>query len=648
MPFNEFPFLRYILFFLLGVALYPFAGILAHSQWFVGCVSFFIAYSFFLFLDIRRKRAYYKWLLPLLAYGILVLSGITFSLLKDVKRDSQHLLFQGEVEGYLAEVREMDEPKARSTANRVRLLAVRKDSSFIPAKGEILIYHAGIDTLSPGDVYWIPGQPSLIAGPENPHEFDYSRFMARKQIYHRHFIREGMVKVGQRTTWDLATKVVFFRHALEGTIDSYVPQPQSKQIAKALLLGQKGTLEHEVSEAYTTAGAMHVLAVSGLHVGIIYGFFLLFWKPQQLTAYKRIPLLIIVIGVIWSYALITGMSPSVLRAATMFTLMGLAQMQARNPSIFNPLALSAMILVLYDPFIVFSVGFQLSYLALTGILLFQPVIVGWWTPKSKLVDYIWQITSVGLAAQLATFPLSVYYFHVFPTYFMLANVVVIPGAFAIMACGIPFLILSFLEPVALLMGTALGHLISWVNSVIFSVQYLPFSKMENLSFQWAEMLLTWGFISCIYLLILHRKKKVAYVGMVFALSLVGMRWWDFHIKQHATELVVYQVGKGKAVDYFSNGQLYFLIDGVSETDVSYKISPNRIQYGITDGKPLAWRQVDEDLYVFLPDKGAVRVPAQASELSAKMEYFQTGQWWGYDPRSGQEFPFGHALRYITK
>lgn len=648
MPFNEFPFLRYTLFFLLGVVLSPYAGMIDHSLWFVGCVVLFIVYSFYLFLDLRRKGSYFASVLPLLAYGILVLAGISFSLLKDVTKDSQHLLFQGEIEGYLAEVREIDEQKARSVANRVRLIAVRKDSLFTPAKGEILVYHSGKEMLSPGDVLWIPGRPDLIAGPENPHEFDYARFMARKQIYHRQFIREGMVRVGMRTSLDLATNVVFLRYELEKTIDRYVGQSQSKQIAKALLLGQKGSLEHEVSEAYATAGAMHILAVSGLHVGIIYGFFLLFWKPQQLPVRKRIPLLLLVIGIIWSYALITGMSPSVLRAATMFTLMGLAQMRSRNPSIFNPLALSAMVLVLYDPFIIFSVGFQLSYLALLGILLFQPVIVSWLVPESKVVNYIWQITSVGIAAQLATFPLSVHYFHVFPTYFMLANVVAIPGAFAIMACGIPFLIFSFIEPLAIFLGTCLGHLISVVNTLIFSVQYLPFSKMGNLSFHWTEMLLTWGFISCIYLLIQSRNKKIAYVVMLFAFSLVGVRWWDFYIKQDSSELVVYNVGKGKALDYFFEGQLYILSDGISETDVSYKISPNRIQQGITVGKPLAWRQVGDDLYVYLPNKRTVRLPDQPGELSAKMEYFHTGKWWEYDSESGQDFPFGHALRYITK
>lgn len=648
MPFNEFPFLRYILFFLLGVALYPFAGILDHSHWFVGCVVFFIAYSFYLFLDIRKKGAYYKWLLPMLAYSILVLSGITFSLLKDVTNDSKHLLFQGEIEGYLAEVKEIDVPKARSVANRVGLIAVRKGDKFIAAKGDVLLYHTGVDSLSPGEVYWIPGQPDLLEDPQYPQEFNYAQFMARQQIFHRQFVREGMLQVGERTARNLSTTVILIRHALEGTIDKHVYGPQSKQIAKALLLGQKGSLEHEVSEAYVTAGAMHVLAVSGLHVGIIYGFFFLFWKPNQLSPHKRIPLLMVVIGIIWCYALITGMSPSVLRAATMFSLMGLAQMQSRNPSIYNPLALSALILVLYDPFIVFSVGFQLSYIALLGILLFQPVIVSWWTPKNKLVDYIWQITSVGIAAQLATFPLSIHYFHVFPTYFMVANVIAIPGAFAIMACGIPFLVLSFIEPIAQLMGVMLDYLISWVNTLIFSVQYLPFSRMENLSFRWIEMLLIWGFIWCVYILISGRKRKMAYLCAVLAVFIVGMRWWDFQVKQQTNELVVYKIGKGTAVDYFYKGQLYFLKDGVSDLDVSYKISPNRIQYGMSAGKPLAWKRVDAGLLIYLPDSSTVRLSSPPEKVRAKTEYFHAGKWHHYDSLTSHELPSEYALRYFAK
>jgi competence protein ComEC len=392
---------------------------------------------------------------------------------------------------------------------------------------------------------------------------------------------------------------------------------------------------------------MHVLAVSGLHVGIIYGFFFLFWKPQKMTVRKRIPLLLLVIGIIWSYALITGMSPSVLRAATMFSLIALAQMQSKSPSIFNPLALSALILLLYDPFIVFSVGFQLSYVALLGILLFQPLIVSWWTPENRLLDYIWQISSVGIAAQLATFPLSVHYFHVFPTYFLLANIVAIPGAFAIMAFGIPFLLLSPFEPVAEILGLGLSQLINTVNTLIFSVQFLPLSRLENLRFSGIEMLLVWAGICCLFLLIVQRKKRFAYLAVLPALALVVIRWWDFYETMKIDELVIYKFDKGKAVDYFYKGQLYSLDDGISDADLGYKVTPYRVQKGMTTPKRLVWKYVEEDPLVFLPDGQLIRLPMSPQSPKHHMNYFHGGEWKQPAPPY-DAIPTHYALQYLAK
>src|SRR5690606_12449153 len=172
--------------------------------------------------------------------------------------------------------------------------------------------------------------------------------------------------------------VLQLRLNIQEKMDRHIPSPHSNQIAKALLLGQKNYLDKEVSDAYVTAGTMHVLAVPGLHVGIVYGFFFLFIKPYQLANKKRLLYLSGIILIIWIYALITGMSPSVLRAATMFTLVGLAQMKARSPSIYNSLALSALILMVFDPYIFYSVGFQLSYLAVLGIVLLHPKISELW------------------------------------------------------------------------------------------------------------------------------------------------------------------------------------------------------------------------------------------------------------------------------
>src|SRR5690606_10468190 len=293
--------------------------------------------------------------------------------------------------------------------------------------------------------------------------------------------------------------ILGLRINIQDRMDKYIHTPHSNQIAKALLLGQNKHLDKEVSEAYVTAGTMHVLAVSGLHVGIVYGFFFLFIKPYQLANKKRILYLSGIILIIWIYALITGMSPSVLRAATMFTLVGLAQMKARSPSIYNSLALSALILMVFDPYIAYSVGFRLSCLVVLGIVLLQPKISELSQPPNKTSKYFWALASVGIAAQLATFPISVHYFHVFPTYFMFSNLVAIPGAFLIMTFGIPFMLLSFIEPLAQILGKIVDVVIAVENWIIFSFQKLPASRVEFISLTPLEMVLVWALIISIYL-----------------------------------------------------------------------------------------------------------------------------------------------------
>src|SRR5690606_22024170 len=425
---------------------------------------------------------------------------------------------------------------------------------------KVIIYHKLTEKLQPGELVYIIGHPDPVAAPTNPFEFDYQRFLATRQIFHTHFVNAGVIRIGKISQQPLNDLVLKIRASFMERIDRYIPSPHSNQIAKALLLGQKQDLDEEVSEAYITAGTMHVLAVSGLHVGIIYGFFFLFLKPHRLAGKTRVLYLSLVILIIWLYALITGMSPSVLRAATMFTLMGLAQMKSRRPSIINALALSALILMVFDPYIVYSVGFQLSYMAVFGIVLLQPKITKLWRPKRKISRYFWDITSVGIAAQLATFPISVHYFHVFPTYFMLSNLIAIPGAFLIMSFGIPFMLLSSVEPIARILGKIVDHLIIAENWVMFSFQDLPLARITHIHLPPLEMILVWSLIISLYMLSVKNRRKYAYLSLFLFCGLIVSNWATWWKDYGRNELYIYHVGKEVAVDHFYRGKLYSRID----------------------------------------------------------------------------------------
>lgn len=640
MKFSEYPFIRYILFFILGMLLYPCGSFLGLLEIATLIFILFAVYLFFLVANPRKHPFRFKVVFPILAYGLLISMGFLFTFLRDDTNDPAHLLHHGRIEGYLGVVDDLDQQKPNTFANRVLVSAVMKDNSYLPATGEVIIYHKLTENLNPGDVVWIQGTPATIPPPKNPNEFNYHRFLANQQIYHSHFVDDKIERLGKQNHSPINNWVLQLRSNVQDQMDQYIPTPHSNQIAKALLLGQNKYLDKEVSEAYITAGTMHVLAVSGLHVGIVYGFFFLFLKPYQLPGHKRMLYLSFIILIIWIYALITGMSPSVLRAATMFTLMALAQMKARSPSIYNSLALSALILMVFDPYIFYSVGFQLSYMAVFGIVLLQPKIAELWKPDSKVIRYFWDITSVGIAAQLATFPISVHYFHVFPTYFMLSNLVAIPGAFLIMTFGIPFMLLSYVEPIGRILGQVVDILIRWENWVMFSFQELPAARIEHINLPPFEMVLVWSLIVSVYLLAGHSRRKYAYLSLFLFSCMVISNWVSVWKDSRRNELYIYHVGKETAVDHFYRGKLYSRVDALSPQDISYKVLPHRISKGHSRTRELKYLEEESKRSFFLPGGSFLQLNGQGFEVEApaikSVSQYQEGEWLAIDAFGNKE------------
>ena len=630
MKFSEYPFLRYVLFFILGIMLYPYANFL--GMWEITSLTFalFGTYLILSLVDRFQLAFRFKTLFPIMAYALLTSMGLMFTYLKDATNDPSHLMHHQKIEGYLGIVNDLDQKKPNTYANRILVTGVKKEGKYQPSTGEVIIYHKLPEPLLPGEMVWVYGNPSSIAPPKNPNEFDYRTFLRVQQIYHSHFVDDKIQRVGKIDHSPVNNFMLRLRASIQENMDRHIQTPYSNQIAKALLLGQKKHVEKEVSEAYVTAGTMHVLAVSGLHVGIVYGFFFLFIKPYRLPGHKRILYLSLLIMIIWMYALITGMSPSVMRAATMFTLMGLAQMKSRSPSIYNSLALSALILLVFDPFIIYSVGFQLSYLAVFGIVLLQPKIAGLWQPNNKVITYFWNIISVSIAAQLMTFPISVHYFHVFPTYFMISNLIAIPGAFLIMSVGIPFMLLYFVEPVANVLGKVVDFLIYIENSMMFNFQALPLARIEHINFAPLEMVLFWALVASIYLLSVTSKRKYAYLSLSLFMGLILSNWVALWKNHHRNELYIYQVGKELAVDHFYRGKLYSRIQEISPQDISYKVLPNRINKGHPQPLELKFLAEKRDTYLFLPGGYVLQSNGEGFELKGlsipSVSQYNEGEW----------------------
>jgi len=378
--------------------------------------------------------------------------------------------------------------------------------------------------LAYGDVVQVYTTPRAIPPPSNPQEFDYSGYMALQNIHGQCFVSKGAYTVlaNQPDNKILAASYQVREH-LRVKIKDLILEDEARAIALALLIGVKDYLSDDIKRAYASAGAIHVLAVSGLHVGILYLLLLLVLKPWE--KYKAGLWLISMTTVvaIWFYTFITGMSPSVLRAATMFTVFAISRALGRKNNGYNALGIAAFILLLYDPYLIYSVGFQLSFLAVGGIMYLQPCIYRWWIAPNAFLDKAWSITAVSLAAQMATFPLSVYYFNQFPTYFFISNFFVIPGASIIMIGGVLMILAEKAWSLAGgIVGMILTGVIQLMNFLVKSVEQIPGSLVTWLYIEGNEVLLTYGILILIFLGIHQRSSFYLNIGLSCLLILFGL------------------------------------------------------------------------------------------------------------------------------
>lgn len=403
MRFADFPFLRYLPFLIFGVLLsHEGLEIPLSVPFALGAICWGL-YAYFIF----RKESPPGLIPAFLAFGMLTCLGFVLSGIQNATSTNGWDENLGKAEFYLAEVEKHDVQKPSSFENQLVVIASGDSLEWKETRGKVLIYHQSKSPLLPGQVLLVKGSPEEIPPPVFPNEFDYKSYLARKNIHYRQFIGEKFRIVDSSAVENSAYWLENFRKKLRGIIEEKVPNPESQQIASALLLGQKENLDKEIQNAYAETGTMHILAVSGLHVGILYAILIFPLKGIRLRQKQKNVYLLVVVILIWVYAILTGFSPSVIRAATMFSLFTLGQLRERKPSSFNILAFSAMLMIVLDPGVIFEVGFQLSYLAVAGILLLQPLIIRFWLSGNQVLEYLRQFTGSKLENLLYAYRLFI-------------------------------------------------------------------------------------------------------------------------------------------------------------------------------------------------------------------------------------------------
>lgn len=542
--FQRFPFLRFTLFFAFGIVSRHCFGEIVHLPVFT-LLIFFAVYLILAKWDSLR----FQYLLAPLSFTLLFYLGalrLDNYLLKNNKLQALS------IKAYKAQIILEPEAKANSTRTVLEVYEALIDTNWISTAGRVNAYFSKAfqDSLAYGDLLLVKGRPNATTPPANPGEFDYQNYLTYQKIHYQQFIGDEFLRIGHLAPNGFVEKSIPIRTYCVEQISRFIPNPKAKAVVLALVLGVKDELDNDLIQSFSDTGTMHVLAVSGLHVGIIYALVFGLLKFFHLHKRKfRWWIAVLSLTILWSYALITGLSPSVLRAVTMFTFVALGRALFRNGNIYNTLALSALALLLFNPYLIMSVGFQLSFSAVFGIVYLHPKIYGLMHVENKFLDRVWSITCVSIAAQLATGPLSMLYFHQFPTYFLLSNLFIIPAAFVILIGGLVLLASSWFPILAAGVGWLLNGFVKAINWLVNLASRLPNSTIDGVYLSILDTWLIYTLLLGIILYFISRRNSYLKLSLMASLLFAFSQILHFQPYGNSVELSVLDVNNSSVIDF---------------------------------------------------------------------------------------------------
>jgi competence protein ComEC len=487
-----------------------------------------------------------------------------------------------------------------ATPNSYRFAARITSASGQQQELKAMVYlpQKGVESLpKPGEGLLLKGRLQQVPAPFNPHEFDYRRYLASQGIYYQLFAQAHLSHTFPEAAVSRWERMAFSsRSYFKGVVHRFIQEPEAAAVVAAMVLGQRSGLNRSLRQAYADAGVMHVLAVSGLHVGLVFGVFLFLFRYLQRHRWQRMLWFLGAVLVLWCYAWLTGLSPSSLRATWMFTFIALAKLDRRKGNIYNSIALSAFILLLWNPLLLLQVGFQLSYAAVVGIVYLQPRISDLYVPRQGWLKRVWELLAVTLAAQIATFPLGLYYFHQLPTYFFIGNLLAIPLATGILYLTLLLLLLHLVPGLNVALGWVVTGLTQLLNGWVQLTEQLPGSRLVA-TIHGADLALFYAALIC--LLLLLRYRSFAWAGLSFGLLLLlALSAFErTYSLRHQKILTIYQI-PGHTLMRFVAGEkekVLALGELPKQQQLSYHVEPSRLNAGfhtplelpqLPDGLPL--------------------------------------------------------------
>ena len=463
---------------------------------------------------------------------------------------------------YVADVVQLDSKK---TTGHV-LLNIEKDSTS-------LLFHTG-------DLVFLKNKFQDIKSSLNPHQFNYKHYLKKQGINQQVYITHQEILLLDESKVSLLRFIDAFRVKIQKSLRRYHFTDDELAVMNALLLGQRQEISKQLSDNYSKAGAIHILAVSGLHVGVILLILSFILKPLERVNNGKLIKLVLVILSLWFFAILAGLSASVIRAVTMFSAIALGQFFNKRNAVEHSLIFSMFIILLWKPLFLFDVGFQLSYTAVFGIIWIQPVLYQLWKPNFFIVDKGWQLITVSVAAQLGVLPISLFYFHQFPALFFISNLIIIPFLGVILGLGLVVLVLSYESILPVFLEGFYGDVISILNKVVAFVARQESFLFSEISFSALKMIFSYLLIISGFQLFLklNTKRCFLFFGSILAFQCVLIL--EKYTIAQKSEFIVFHKSKNSIIGIRkgSSFELYHSMDSLQISSqkllINYKVGEN--------------------------------------------------------------------------
>jgi len=556
------PFIRLLLPLITGIIIQWYCTV-SLSFIVVSLISFSISFYLFYLLP-KRLKFKLKVLHGIILQLLLVSLGFLITWQKNIRNDTNwYGNFYNQENYLLVRINEPLTEKTKSYKADGFVEAIIKDGKNISCKGKLILYFSKDSTmpaLAYGDKIIFNKKLQAIKNSGNPGGFNYERYAAFQGILHNVFLKTGdwqKVTENYPVSKSRFKQFIFFaRQYVLDVLEKYISAGKDQlDITRALLIGYTNDLDKDLVQAYSNTGVVHIIAISGMHLGLIY--IMLVWLFAKIPFINKNKFLqaVIILSCLWLFSILTGASASVLRAAVMFSFITAGKLFFKNASIYNSLAASAFALLCFNPYFLWDVGFQLSYLAVLGIVIFQKPIYNLLYIKNTLLDKVWILISVSAAAQLLTTPVCIYYFHQFPNLFLLTNIIAVPLSTLILYAGVLLLVFSGIDFISIYLGKLVGSLTWLMNKSILWINSLSFSVWDKIPATVLSTCILYMILTGFSVWLIKKNKQYFSFGLYSLFAFIALSVYNNWQVSRQQKLIVYNVAGHQAID-FVNGHLY--------------------------------------------------------------------------------------------